>query len=109
MLVNQLNFVYGNLSQKILTKNHFSTLVKLYFHPASDFARVGAAVHRVFGEDFQDFANRLLDQDDVKIPNMMEVSGLTTTSRVFFYQLQPVIGVRNVSEWTIMIRICTCM
>ena len=46
--------------------NHFSTLVKLYFHPTSDFARVGAAVHRVLGEDFQDCADRLLDQDDVK-------------------------------------------
>ena len=46
--------------------NHFSTVVKLYFHPTSDFARVGAAVHRVLGEDFQDCADRLLDQDDVK-------------------------------------------
>ena len=40
--------------------------VKQYFGPASEYARVGAAVHRVHGEDFQDCADRLLVQDDVQ-------------------------------------------
>ena len=38
----------------------------MYFGPASQFARVGAAVHRVHGEDFLDCADRLQGQDDVK-------------------------------------------
>ena len=90
MLVNQLNFVFGNLSQKKLTKNHFSTLIKLYFHPASDFARVGAAVHRVFGEDFQDCADRLLDQDTVKdlladVPDVPFDRNVRTTRELRFF------------------------